>query len=506
MSQYKEKNRTSLSTGLLWATVAVFFGKICTLLSQLVGGFFLSAEDYGTIAFVVSLLSFIAIFYNYGLDSYLIQKHKDWKETLPTIWKISISMTCFSVILGLSIAFFFLLIRSNVSLFWTIIAGVASFPFAAFFPLYKAEHAVAGNYIYQSTINATNSIVNMTCFILLMLLGLGPISFFLGALLGNITSYFLFRRDSNKIRDFKHGNFNILTFNKIINDLRFAAIGYIFNSFALRIDYLILGFIASSAALGHYFFGFSLTGVLALLFTTGIQGILMPDLVHKISDQKIFRDSMSNIEFSTLYISGILALCFIFILPDFLYIVWGSRWDKACFVALILCLAMPIAICRATILVALDASGKWKEKAALNGINCFTVALFTWIGWETNELVGVTISIILQRIFFGVAAIVFVNSNLLKMSVATSLMRIIRYSIPFLSTCFLGWLLGHIDFLNYSNDRGVMTLITKTPIMASFFIGYIAIGYIIAPSHSKSIAHQICKIFSRILRPKNITK
>ncbi len=487
MTGFLEKKKTSLSAGLFWASAAVFFGKICALLSQVIGGFFLSASDYGMIAFTTSIIAFLAIFYNYGLDNYLIQQHKNWQTILPTIWKVALTTTIFGMVSGAVSAVFFMLRDDNSSLFWMIITGIAYFPFASFFPLYKAEHAVEGNYIYQSFITAVNSIINMMSFIFFLFLGFGSVSFFLGLLLGNASSYILFRRGAQKINNLKSGTFRYDTFKKTFRDLWAVALGNIFNSLSLRIDYLILGIIATHSALGYYFFGFSLTGALALLFTAGIQGILMPDLVHKLSSRERFRKSLALIEFSSIYIGGLFVACFLFALPDFLYIVWGTRWDKACFVALVLSTVLPSVVCRASLVVALDASGQWTKKAAINGINFICVVIFTWVGWRLDGLIGVTISVSIQRILFSLLVVSYINKVLLDISVLKTVINIVRYSIPLIIISILGWISGYVEFMDFSGQRGFFHLLSNVPVIAVFFAGYIITGYIVAPNYMKML-------------------
>ena len=475
------KSSSGIVSGLLGAGLAVFLGKICAVFGQMIGGFYLSPQDFGLIATMLTVLSFVTILNNSGIDIFLIQRYRYWKTLMSTAWFFTkwLSLIGSISICILSVCFFDT--QNNSDLLWLIILGVISLPIQALSLILKAEHAVEGRYHYQSLVNACTNIFNLCVYTICLLMGLGVISFAVGLLLSNILNYILFKYHTPKINNLKLYPIRYLVGRFLLCKLWLIALGNGFNTMALRVDYLVLGIFASGHILGHYYMGFMMASTISILLTTGLQGIIMPYLVKKSNDIVQLKISIEKMLFVSLFASGIMALGFLFVLSDMVFLVWGNKWNMAIFVALGLSVTLPIAISRVNIMVLLDAKGLWKERAWLHGINFITIGLATFIGWHLEQIFGVIIAMVLQRIIFAIGVIIFVQKTVLNISYLQLFWTLLKYNIPFMTVTLFAIYFNDIAFQTFSESRGFTPLLEKTPMIIVWFLLYALLSYMILP-------------------------
>jgi O-antigen/teichoic acid export membrane protein len=373
--------------------------------------------------------------------------------------------------------------HKNPDLLWLIILGVISLPIQALSLVLKAEHAIDGRYHYQSFVNACTNIFNIVVYTLCLYFGLGVISFAVGLLLSSILNYALFKYHTPKINTLKSLKIRRSVGWFLLQKLWLIALGNGLNTMALRVDYLVLGLVASAYILGHYYMGFMMAGTITILFTTGLQGIIMPNLVKKSSNTTQLKISIDKMLFVSLFAGGILALGFLFVLPDMVFIAWDTKWDIAVFVALGLSITLPITISRVNIMVLLDAKGLWKERALVHCVNFVTIGVVTLIGWYYGQLLGVVLAMILQRILFSIIIIGYIHKAILNISYLQALLKLLQYSTPFIIVTLLAIYFNDIIFQSFSNNRGFMPLWGKTPMIIVWFFIYCLLSYGVLPQY-----------------------
>jgi len=390
----------SVARGFLWFLFNTAFVKSLTFITQLVLGWILMPEDFGVYAIAVSIGVFISMLRNGGIEQVLIQKGELFTRLRTSATLYSFAFNFLGMILLLLLAPVIADLYNDERLFYMLVIMSLVLPIGTPAVLYRVKLSVDKRYKELSLVRAVSSSVRQIMIVVFAINGFGVYSFVLPMIIEVVIE---------SLHGFYYTKLALLTekFNiGIVKELFVSGKWLMLTSVMLGLsttgDFFVLGLLLDKEQLGIYFFGLQIVVAIAAIFSTAIQGVLLPALVPSVNDSDkfsaLYTQALSKIFFITLPASIILS----FVSSPFIHWAWSGKWDGAIQVTQIMFIAMPFWLMVFLSRSSLEALGMWKRRLAylaIYGISSLLVA--TTLG-SLGSILYVAIGVAVIRALIGI--------------------------------------------------------------------------------------------------------
>lgn len=394
--------RSLVTSGMLWATFGTLASKSASLAAQLVLGWVLSKEDFALYAIAISWSTIILALRNGGTQRLLIQQGSKYEECAAVFFKIALLFN------GLGFLLLTLVAPGLSSLYnspelaimlWTI---ALSLPLSTAGMVFQAKLSADLSFQKQTQLNIWSAILRHGSMAGFALIGFGPLSFVLPliiiALFETMGGWYLVGKWPPNCPLTWQG------MRGVMRDSRWIMLTTLAGILAINGDYLAVSLLQSKEILGLYYFGFQLTFSIALLFTNGVEAVMMPTFSRLDHDQE--RQKIAFFKAVRVLTLGATLTCFtLFIAASSLvHGLWNGKWDGAIPVVQLLALSLPIKMVMPLCRSLMEGRGEWRLVSALllaDGVGTVIAGgLGAWLGGVAFIAGAVSLYNLVSGLFF----------------------------------------------------------------------------------------------------------
>lgn len=394
-----------ITKGIGWTSFASFSNQGLRLLLKLVLAKILLPEHYGLIGMASVVISFVALITELGMGAALIQKSKgdiSGKDYNTAFWtNLGVSVAGFVIILvavGPIAAWFYdeaILIELIPVLALPIILD-------ALYLIPKVQLSRAMNFKPQAIREVVSVLIAGILSIYLALEGYGAWALAFNGIITSLVSIFLYY-------------FNVawrpgFEFDKASFKSLFGFGGYVmgermFSFFTANIDYILIGKLIGSSALGVYTLAFILTDAFRKQFLNIISRVLYPaysSIQHDLAQLRTY--FLGVIKINGLFLFPIMTFMIVMAEPIIVYF-FGDKWSDAVFPLRILSLAVIIHVLGGTTTTIMRSMGKANLIMYLSifttlFITVPAIALGAFYGGINGVAIGVLVNKILSYLIY----------------------------------------------------------------------------------------------------------
>ena len=371
--------------------------RISRLLATIILARFLTKEDYGLAALVMTINEFVLVFTRNGIGTKLIQADSDHVESLSREaywlnWLLFIGLFCSQVVTAFAVSWIYqdqrVIVPICVLGLVLLIMPIGLVQASLIQREGRFKVIALAQLAQVSTDNVLSAILAISGFglwaIVLPKVLVAPI--WLVVMLKNHPWRPHGRPTSNHWGELMGFGGSILGV-ELLQTLR------------SNLDYLIVGRFLSLESLGVYYFAFNAGAGISL-------GIMNATKASVLSHLCEARDNLADFKaryFQSLKIMGTaivpLVLLQSTLAPFYVPIIFGSRWDNAIPILIIICLSAiprPFADAASQLLIAIDKT-EWDLTWNIIFSSFFAVALFIGVQWQA---IGVAIAVLLSHWLF----------------------------------------------------------------------------------------------------------
>jgi len=378
--------RSLVTNGMLWATFGTLASKFASLGAQLVLGWVLGKEDFALYAIAISWSTIILALRNGGTQRLLIQQGSRYEESATVFFKIALLFNGLGfLLLALAAPALSSLYESpELNMILWIIA--LSLPLNTAGMVFQAKLSSDLNFQKLTQLNIWSAILRHGSMAGFALIGLGPISFVLPliviAVFETIGGWYLVGTwPPNRPLTWQ----GMLV---VLRDSRWIMLTTLAGILAINGDYLAISLLQSKETLGVYYFGFQLTFSMAILFTNGIEAVMMPAFSRLDTDQE--RQKVAFFKAMRVLTLGATLTCFALFIgaSSLVHSLWGGKWDSAIPVVQLLALSLPIKMVMPLCRSLMEGRGEWRLVSTLllaDGVGTVIAGgLGAWLGGITS--------------------------------------------------------------------------------------------------------------------------
>ncbi len=386
--------------GMAWMTWVVLVAKFSGFGAQWALGVLLSPADFGIFALVTVAQNFIEGFRDIGASRILVQQGRHYDRLARPILKLSLAANAVAILLLVGGAPAFAHYYHEPQLLWLIPISAIAIPWTTAAVVYKARASRDLNYPLVGKIESALPLIQNTLMVLMAWLGFGVMSFVVPFALTAFVQMIAYRRAVGPLP--KGAPLNRALFWEIFHQSKWLMIGAYGMGLVLRGDYLVLGrLFEDKASLGVYYFGFQLAASLGVLFTSGLQNVLMPAFSALAEEPARMERAFVRSCRMLLIVVTLMAGLFIAICPELLQLLWGGKWNAAAIVAIAIAASLPFKLLAPVGTSLLEALGRWRRRTELLLVDGVLVCLAAVIGATQGGIAGAAVAIALQRAVIG---------------------------------------------------------------------------------------------------------
>lgn len=326
--------------GMGWMLARTLAGRTTSFAAQVVLGWYCSHSDFGLYALAASVAGLFGVFRNLGVQQVLIQKSTQFQRLQgPAFWLSLTVNSAVAVVITVAatpVAAFYK--NPEIAhLLWVI---AASIPLAGACVTLRARLMSSLRFRTVARIGITSTMLRHGLSIVLAITGWGPMSFVVPlpiVAVYELTAMHLATRESPWLQRPTRKSWKELTSSG--KWIVVVALGDLLLSHG---DYFGLGFVASAAVVGVYFFAFQLSSQILGALVGNLQVVLFPALAQLSSDRLRFSAAYVRAMRTIMVLVAPVTLLLALGMPALEHLVWKGRWAAAVIVVQIVCVALPL--------------------------------------------------------------------------------------------------------------------------------------------------------------------
>lgn len=415
-----------ISKGVGWTTVSTFGNQSLRLLLKLVLANLLLPEHYGLIGMAHVFISFIALISELGMSAALIQKPKEQmneKYYNTAFWtNFGVSIIGFNIIL-VAVAPVAAWFYDEAMLVKLIPVLAVPIILDSFYLIPKVKLSRELNFKPQAIREIISVVIAGVVSIYLALQGFGVWSLAFNGIVASIVSIVLYYAN---VRWRPKLEFDKEAFKNLFGFGGYVMIERISSFFTSNIDYILIGKLIGSSALGVYTLAFILTDTFRKQFQSILSKVLFPaysSIQHDV--EQLRKYFLSVVKVNGIFLYPIMTLLVVLAEPIILYF-FGEEWSNTIFPLRILSLAVMVHVIGGTTTTIMRSMGRAR--------------LIMKLSIATTIFITVP-AITLGAIFYGIdgAAIgVLINKILSYIVYQKYIYRELKLSIPQVLKQFAG--------------------------------------------------------------------
>lgn len=398
-------HKRASTTGMIWASFSTILVKLMSFISQIFLGWLLSKDDFGLYAISISISSFIVPLQNGGIHKLLIQRCKDYDSIAPDLYK-------FALVFNIAIMFLLVaaapasanLFEAKILLYLLVIIAL-SIPLRTPSAILRAKLLNDFRFKENAAVETASSFLRNCSTIIFALTGFGPLSFVLPllvvALFENLAFAYLVRQWP------KGGVLSWDIAKELFLDAKWIMLGGLLLTLSLQGDYLVIGLIKNPTILGTYFFAFQLSISFSVLFTSGINSVMMPSF-SKLSDQpKRQKDAFLKAFRLLSFVVAPFVVAMALLMEPCIDFLWAGKWNATIITTQLLLLSLLTRLPMVLSQSYLESKGYWKLRSLIQFIDTIGLLFFAAIGAWSGGVLSIAISISSYRLITGFIFCIF---------------------------------------------------------------------------------------------------
>ena len=399
IQQQQVSNEISATRGMFWACSSVIIGKCSSFFAQLVLGWLLSKNDFGTYALAISIGAFALPIQNVGVYRLLIKRYDEYDELAPGLFKLAlgVNILLMFVLLGLAPLAAGLYKSPELASLLAIVA--ISIPLNTPGVVLGAKLPIMKRFKANSWVSSATSLVRNLSIVIFALCGFGPLSFVLplvvAGIFNSVAILYLVREWPGG------GRPSAELVREVFCDVKWIVLGSVLLHLGYQGDNLAIGLLSDKSVLGEYFFAYQLSFTLHALLAGGIDSVMMPSFAQLSNEPQrqsaAFAKSLRVLSSST----GPVIVAATALAQPLIGFLWAGKWNAAILPAQMLLLSsltrLPMYLTQSY----LDSKGLWRFKTFIQFFDTTGVVLSAALGAWLGGLLSISISVCLYRLLSG---------------------------------------------------------------------------------------------------------
>jgi O-antigen/teichoic acid export membrane protein len=385
--------------GMAWNTAALVVGRITGFAAQLVLGWLLSRDDFGTYAIALSLSVIVLTLRATGAQKLLIQRGGQYDELAHPLAVISLLINVVGMLV-LWMAAPLLAQYFNAPAIVPLMRVIGlSMPLGVPADILRARLSIELRFRELALLNAGALMLTQALTVILALAGMGPMSFALPlAVVAAVDSLVLWRivgwwpagRPLERKR-----------FTELFAAAKWIILCGFASALIVQGNHLVVGKMETREVTGLFFFGFQLTTAVALFFNTGMQRVLMPTLTRLSDDGR--RQGQAYLKSVRVLVASAAPVCLwgVLLADPVMHVLWAGKWDDAIPVVQWLTAILPIYVLTAINAAVLEARGLWRANTIFHFLSAAGTIASAWYGASRGGLWEITLAAASFRLGFS---------------------------------------------------------------------------------------------------------
>lgn len=392
-------HQRTASLGMLWITVSSSIAKIASLLSQIVLGWVLSTEDFALYAIAISISSLVWSMKNGGLHKVLLQRGAEYANLASNFFRIALIFNLLIMTILLICAPIAAKIYSSPSLpplIWVIALSV---PLTTASMVFRSKLSIDLKFGILAKIESISAILRYGSMVVFALSGFGALSFALPLIVVALFEWFATWR---YVRRWPRRAAPLWPlFRDTFRDSRWVIFSALVVTLSMQGDYLLIGLLENKLILGIYFFAFQLTVAFAVLFSGGIDAVMLPSFAKLAAQPLRQSDAFLKATRVLSLITTPLSICAALLIGPAIHAIWAGKWDSSIIVAQLMLLTLITRLPLSLAFAFLEAKGLWRARALIQGSDSIGMIVAAGIGVWFGDLLSIAICSSAYRLVGG---------------------------------------------------------------------------------------------------------
>ncbi len=414
--------------GVIALAGAMFVARISSFVAQLALGLLLAKEDFKLWAFACTAHVLVAGLRDGGAGRILIQKGRvDSASCVRAI-------TGFSWLLNV-VAFFWLLAAAPV------IASIYNSPEVISLvcliglsvltttptTIGKARMSLSMRFKEMAVIDGCLSIFTYSLMVALAFCDMGAMSFVIPQAVANVVAALVYRRMAGPTPE--GDRLNWTSFKEIFAAGKWLIIAAFAVSLAMNGDYMVIGKFAEHYV-ADYFFGFQLTLAISILFSQGIQQVMLPTFV-KLNDEPARQgEAFKRAVGLAMFAGAPLCVAMSVLSPPMMQILWGQKWVAAIPVVQVMAASMTLRLLIPLAVAMFQSHARWSLYFGVLAFDAIVVVIASYLGTLFGDLLSMVLTIAVLR-GFSPPAMACIAAKSVGVPRRALLRDILGYIVPF---------------------------------------------------------------------------
>ncbi len=355
---------TSAVAGTLWVVLGNLLTRGVGFAGQVVLGWLLAPEEFGTWALAVSIATAVAALRNGGTSQILIKRGEHYASQAGTIFRFSLAFNFLAMVVLVMVATLVLGERPTLAV---VLFGVAlSIPVGTPGMLLKARLTIDRRFREVASISFGSSCVWQLSVVALALCGFGAMSFALPPLLQagyeSVASWCYVKsfpglRTSARASDYW----------QLFRESRWVMLSAAALALATTGDYFAVAMLSDARTAGLYFFAFQLVVAISAPVYGALETVLPALFTQLDGDRARQIDACSRTIRVMIGAGAPAAATLALAAPPVIHFVWHGAWDEAAGVAQILAACVPAWLLVSAGRALIEARGLWRGRFVVLG-------------------------------------------------------------------------------------------------------------------------------------------
>jgi O-antigen/teichoic acid export membrane protein len=388
-----------VARGMAWTSLAVLVSRVTGFVAQLILGWLLSEDDFGTYAIAIALSVVILTLRSSGAQKLLIQRGSEYNQLAQPLAILSLGINLVAMLvlwLAAPIAAAYYAAPAIIPLMWVI--GL-SMPLAVPSDILRSRLSIDLRFRDLAILNAGTLILTQLLIVILALAGMGPMSFVIPLVVVAIVEWAVLWRMVGCWPAGRRLNWHLWL--ELFASAKWIVLTGFASALIVQGNHLVVGKLEPRDVTGVVFFGFQLTTAVALFFNTGMQRVLMPTLT-RLSDQPN-RQGQAYLKLLRVLVAGAAPVCLwaVLVAQPAIHLLWAGKWDRATPVVELLGGVLPIYMLTAISASVLEARGYWRPNTFLHFASGLGTVLTAWAGATLGGIWEIALAAASFRLAFG---------------------------------------------------------------------------------------------------------
>jgi O-antigen/teichoic acid export membrane protein len=421
--------RTASVRGAVWTTLASLATKFSTLVVQFALGWLLSKDDFALWGVAISLTIVTSCLTDGGVQKLLKQQPDRYRSLIGPATAVAFG---FATVAAAMLA---LIATATPEIYRTedvrplVLVLAANALITVPLAITRTRMTIDLRFRDLALIEGAMQVVRGILTVAMAWAGFGAMSFVVPIVLVNVLQTIV-QAIAGGLEDFNIRGVDVSSMRAVVKVSGWIMLGAACGAIVQRGDYFAIGLL-SGDLLGVYFFGFQFAGSALAIVVNSAAAVLLPAMARVANDQVRLQAAFArSTRLSSFMVCPVSAGMFIFS-PFAIHLLWDGKWDGAIPVAESVAISTMVRGVAFTAGSAIEAAGRWKARALIEGLNGLTLiaSIAVAIEYAGADLVVLSWTIGVQRIVVGLLGLA-VCGRLLGVGAAAPLRWTMRFAVP----------------------------------------------------------------------------